>query len=311
MKGLELSEEYYKDLCLPMLNRDFPQEVEKIAVGLVGEGSECYGYDDEISRDHDWGPSICLWLTAKDYQAFGNRLQEALLQLPSSYQGFHVRQETELAAGRTGVLEMGSFYRKFLGTESVPSSLAQWRIIPENHLSTVTNGKIFADPLGKFSEIRNNLINDYYPEDIRIKKIAARCITIAQAGQYNYPRTLKRYEYVGAYLTAAEFINASISIVYLLNKKYQPYYKWMHHGLPELPLLGKKLYDMLNDFVNIESAQYEANINRIEEFCEMIIVVLQQQGLSEIRSDFLLDHGLSVHQKIENLDLRRSNPWVE
>ena len=41
---------------------------------LVGHGSECYGFDDALSRDHDFGPRVCLWLTADDYAEFGERL---------------------------------------------------------------------------------------------------------------------------------------------------------------------------------------------------------------------------------------------
>ena len=57
MKGLELCELYYKEVGAPMIAGKFPGYEEKIAVGLVGDGSECFGYDDELSRDHDWGPS--------------------------------------------------------------------------------------------------------------------------------------------------------------------------------------------------------------------------------------------------------------
>lgn len=95
MKGLELSEAYYYDVCLPMINQKFHHMSDRIAVGLVGEGSECYGYDDEISRDHDWGASICIWLTEEDFQAWGNQLQEALLQLPENYKAIRYCRKLE------------------------------------------------------------------------------------------------------------------------------------------------------------------------------------------------------------------------
>ena len=67
MKGLELSELFYREQVQLVLEQKFAAVVPRIAVGLVGEGSQCFGYDDEISRDHDWGAAVCLWLKADDY----------------------------------------------------------------------------------------------------------------------------------------------------------------------------------------------------------------------------------------------------
>ena len=120
------------------------------------------------------------------------------------------------------MLETGAFYRKYLAVEGVPMTIGQWLNIPEHHLATVTNGKVFADPLGKFSAVRQELLQGY-PEDIRKKKLAARCMTIAQSGQYNYPRVMARGDKVAAAQTEGEFIGAVISAVYLLNNRYTPF----------------------------------------------------------------------------------------
>ena len=61
MKGLELAKAYYEH-CRPQLYEEMPQIMEKACAGLCGEGSECFGCDDEISRDHDFSPAFCLWL---------------------------------------------------------------------------------------------------------------------------------------------------------------------------------------------------------------------------------------------------------
>ena len=65
MKGLELSRKYYEEFGKPMLKEQFPEIEHLIAVGLVGSGSDCYGYDDDISHDHDFEPGFCLFLPAK------------------------------------------------------------------------------------------------------------------------------------------------------------------------------------------------------------------------------------------------------
>ena len=54
MQGLEEARKLYERYGVDMIERLFPKWAGRIAVGLVGHGSECFGFDDEISRDHDF-----------------------------------------------------------------------------------------------------------------------------------------------------------------------------------------------------------------------------------------------------------------
>jgi hypothetical protein len=48
---------------------------------------------------------------------------------------------------------------------------------------------------------------------------------IAQVGQYNFVRSLKRKELFAAHYAEAQFCADVISLVFLLNRKYAPFYK--------------------------------------------------------------------------------------
>ena len=307
MKGMELSRLYYEKVCKPVIEKEAGELTERTEVGLVGEGSECYGYDDEISRDHDFGPSCCFWLTKEDYRIYGGKLREILDSLPKSFMSFPALKMSEWGGGRRGVLNTESFYRKFTGKENGPETLDEWRMIPETNLSIVTNGSVFSDPLGEFTKIRNRLL-EYYPEDIRLDKIASRCMKIAQSGQYNLGRCLKRGEFVAARIAEAEFINESIYMIYLLNKKYMPFYKWMHKDMQFLPILGKEVHNLLNNLISIQNSEKPETAEKI---CGLIINELKIQGISENKSDFLLDHGPDIQRKISDESLRNSNPWID
>ena len=76
MKGLELCKEYFLAYGEEML-KAFPEVENRIAAGLAGEGSECYGFDDELSRDHDFEPGFCLWLTEEEEREYGFKLCHA------------------------------------------------------------------------------------------------------------------------------------------------------------------------------------------------------------------------------------------
>lgn len=67
-KGMEISRMYYEMFGEKMLKEKFPKYFDKITVGLMGHGSECFGFDDTFSRDHDFGPAFCIWLEEEDYK---------------------------------------------------------------------------------------------------------------------------------------------------------------------------------------------------------------------------------------------------
>ena len=66
MNGLTLSRKFYDNYGEAMLREQFPELLPHIAVGLCGSGSECFGFDDEISQDHDFEPGFCLFLPGEE-----------------------------------------------------------------------------------------------------------------------------------------------------------------------------------------------------------------------------------------------------
>lgn len=306
--GMELAFLTFMQFSAETLCRKFPEYSGRIAAGLVGEGSECLGFDDETSRDHDWGPSFCIWLSKEDFEKVGAEMQKEYDKLCRSFLGFESRQESIYSAGRRGIMETGSFYRKYIGLDRPPMTLREWRAIPETNLSVVTNGKVFIDSLGEFSSFRKAL-KAYYPEDVRLKKLAARCALMAQAGQYNYPRCIKRGEHVAAQQALAGFTDAAVSAVFLLNREYKPFYKWMHRAMKGLPVLGEELHGMLSELVSENGAAgktvHERRAEIIEEICQLMIVELKSRGMSSSASDFLLDHAHEVQSGIADQETRQ------
>lgn len=317
--GLDLSYEYYQKVGKPVIEELFPDDIDKIAVGLVGEGSECFGYDDKISTDHDYGASFCIWLPREEYARIGEEMKQAYDALPADFGGTFSKIHRAQAEGRRGVLEIESFYGKFLGPAGVPGTLREWLAVPEHYLAVATNGRVFEDHLGRFTQIREALLA-YYPEDIRLKKIAARAITMAHSGQCNYSRMMRRHDIVAARFALDEFMRATISMVYLLNRQYMPYYKWMWRGMERLEKLKEVralLRNLAEDGLDGESwyteawdtYQYTLNKNDrvviwIEEICARIIEELKAQGISSSLSDYLEEHAYMAMHHIQDERIR-------
>lgn len=297
MQGLELAEEYFEQFGRPLIEKNFPKYNSRIAAGLVGAGSECLGFDDAISRDHDWGPAFCLWITDDDFKLFGDELHRVYTNLPQSHNEYGPRIASPGEEWRVGVIPIRTFYARVTGLVAPPSTNDEWLRVPEHSFASAVNGKVFTDPLGEFSQWRE-AISAYYPEDVRLKKIASRCITIAQSGQYNFVRSSKRQERFGAEFAITEFCNDVLSMTFLLNRSFTPFYKWRHRAVGSLPILGKEIQQKID--LLLQTQESKTRMSYIEEIVAIIIETLHSQNLSTGSSDFLLEHAGEIHSKIDD-----------
>lgn len=304
MNGMELSRRYFSDVAEPLLKCDFPDLYRRLAAGLVGNGSECFGYDDDISRDHDWGIDFFLWVTE------GDRTQIPILAewknaLFESHPPEYMRARSEYGA-RIGVMTAGDFYKSLIGYSKGPEDILEWLRIPEENLAMAVNGEVFTDPAGDFTATRAKLLQ-YYPEDIRRKKLAAKCMAVAQTGQYNLSRCYQREDWVTYKTVLSRFSDSVISAVFLLNRIYRPYYKWAYKRLTELPILGKNIGVTLKEMAmicGINEISYGMIQNHISQICALLVGELQRQLLSSSDDWFLTTHGEEIQSSIQDSFLR-------
>lgn len=300
MKGLELSKSYYEEYGRPMLEKDFAELLPYIAVGFVGSGSERYGFDDEVSADHDFEPGFCIFLPGEDVidrrSAF--LLERAYAKLPKEYMGYVRQPLSPVGGNRNGVIRTADFYLNAVGSPDGRLSANAWLHIPDYALAEATNGEVFYDGYGEFSEIRSYLSE--MPRDIFLKRLAGNILIMAQAGQYNYPRCLAHGEKEAAQLACNEFIGAAIKAVFLLRGKYTPYYKWSFRALRMLDT-EKKYSEKLSSLL---CGGAEDKMNTIESISADIISELKNLNITKAQCGELEKHAYSVNDCIADGELR-------
>lgn len=304
MKGLEIAKKYYAEYGRPALEKAYPELLSRLAIGLVGDGSECLGFDDALSRDHDFEPGFCLWLTRADYEKHGFSLERLYAKLPKEFEGLTRQPLSPVGGNRHGVLVIEDFYQKYLGSPTAPTSSAHWLALPSASLAAVTGGEVFFDGLGVFSEIRNTLLRGY-PEDVRRKKLSAHAVMLAQTGLYNYPRSVKRGELGAAQLCVLEFVKHAISTVFLLNNRYEPFYKWAYRAMRDLPTLSSLEHSLISlSTMGNSPEEARAKTESMEEICALFVEHFVSLGLSDADGTDIERHARALQDGIKDTTLR-------
>lgn len=308
MKGIELSEKFFLEFGKPMLQEEFPELLPKIACGIIGEGSECFGFDDKISTDHDFEAGFIVFLPGEDIvdRRTAFLLERAYAKLPKEFEGVSRPKFNPVGGARKGVIRTEDFFKTKIGAADGNLSLNQWLTVPEQALAEATNGKIFFDNYSEVTKIRKKL--SYYPEDVRLKKLAGNLLLMAQSGQYNYKRCIDHGENAAAQLAVFEFVNRAISVIFLLNRVYMPYYKWSFHALRVLPKLSieAEIMEYLITTDNSDSL-CEEKYYAIEGIAADIIDELSEQGITKVICGDLEKHAYSVNDFIADDAIRNMN----
>ncbi len=270
--NLERSRDFYEHHGKHMIHHLFPEYEARIAVGMVGEGSDCFGFDDAISEDHDYAVGFCMWLTEEDRAEIGDKLQEAYNRLLSEQ---HVPDAGMSRLGdRRGVFGIDEFYRND-GEEF--------------KLAELVNGAVFRDDAGLFTARRKELLS-YYPEKLWRKKLANHIHEFSQYGQSNYARMMAREDYLTAGLCISKAIESAMDIAYVLIKEYAPYYKWKRKGLEK----SGKMQDVLwicEELSQLscqkkawENKTYSASWLNTDDKCVVLLETLARTILEEMKA---------------------------
>ncbi|MBQ8995942.1 MAG: DUF4037 domain-containing protein [Oscillospiraceae bacterium] len=307
MRYLDSSKMFFEQYGKPLIEQNFPEFVGRYAAGLVGRGSECFGYEDVTSLDHDIEPGFCLWLLDEDYEICCEALDEAYDSLPSEFMGIHLSKSSLHHDKRKGVFSISSFYSELIGYPDVPHNNLVWTSIPQYALAEATNGTIFVDQYGEFTRIRNGLLR-YYPQDVVLVKLSKCFINMAQAGQYNFERCLRHGENGAAVLALDTFVRESIRAAFLINGRFCPYYKWALRALSEIQ--GTSTLCQSLDYLltgSNEGNSIVRKINAIERVSNMFITWSRDKGLSSSSSDYLEQHAYQIRDKVKDEKLQSFN----
>ncbi len=96
-----------------------------------------------------------------------------------------------------------------------------------------------------------------------------------------------------------------MSAAFLLNRRYQPYYKWRFRAfraLETLSELSQSMEQILTTGNDAANASMKTDL--IEQICAAVRSEVLSQNLSDVQGDDLERHAYAVNNTIENAELR-------
>ena len=258
--GLELSVAFYEKAVEPILSRTFPDLA--YAAARIGPGSDVLGFDDQRSTDHFWGPLLNLFLSDDDLESYGEQIRHVLadklpfevLGFPTNFRPFggteaHLGHLGHMAPMQTRPINHGvmlgtvqGYFRAFLGINPLGElQPMDWLVMSEQHLRTLTGGRVMHDGPGDLARARTALA--YYPHDLWLYLLSAQWARIGQEEAF-LGRTGEVGDEIGSRLLAARLVRDVMRLAFLLERAYVPYSKWFGTAFARLacaPTLGPHL----------------------------------------------------------------------
>lgn len=245
MQGIELSRRFYTDVVAPFLDAAAPGL--RHAAAITGYGSELLGFDDETSKDHNWGPRVHVYLSQADFNVQARLLLDAFAAAaPETFLGEPIgwRSRPHPAANGRGAagdiahgLEFHVLERRLeseLGLRRLDRlSAIDWLGLPEQKLLAITAGAVFHDDDSRLTAIRAALA--YFPDDVWYYRIACQWARIGEERAF-VGRTGQAGDDLGSRLVAARLVREIMALGFLVERRYAPYAKWFGTAFSRLPI---------------------------------------------------------------------------
>lgn len=240
--GLELGRRFYAEVVRPLLDEAFPGL--RHAAAHLGGGSDVLGYDTAMSRDHDWGPAVTLFLPETE-TARAPAVQALMAKrLPATFLGYPTRfgehpddpaDEVMMPGAdrhRVRTTTVRAFARAQLGWDPAePLAVADWLSFPSQQLLRVTGGAVHADEVGELTALRTRL--GWYPRDVWRYLLAAGWTRLGQE-EHLMGRSGYAGDELGSGLIAGRLARDLMALSFLLERRYAPYPKWFGSAFARL-----------------------------------------------------------------------------
>ena len=220
--GLALARAYFLEVVKPVLAERFPELA--YSAGRVGAGSDVLGLDDAVSRDHDWGLRLNLFVPVTAVADVDRELER---RLPRTFRGLPSRFALTGQTERRHQVEVRSvpdFLHTHLGFDPrAGASAHDWLSLSGQAALEVVAGPLFAETSDELGAARRAL--EWYPDDIWRYVLACDWVRIGQELPL-MGRAADVGDDAGSRIIAARLVHTVMHLAFMLERRWPPYAKW-------------------------------------------------------------------------------------
>ena len=274
---IDESRDFWEEIVSPLLQARFPAETAQMAAGFFGYGSEVLRLDDEYSTDHHFGLRVNALLPADVLNSKGGAIEDMLAaELPQHWRGRELREGYTRTKG-VALASLEHHLTSTIGMTHPPQSHADWLAIPEEDITHIVAGEVWHDPSGQFSAVRAAL-SAYYPEPVRLRRLAHWCRYFSGMGVYALKRAMLRDNTLYASTTFARSLRWGVQIAFMLDRRYYPYDKWLTEMFYRLPRMGARLAHIVEK-APLLTTGWDEKLALLHEMSDILDQAMVEDGL--------------------------------
>ena len=274
---IDESRAFWGEVVAPLLQARFPDAAAQMAAGFFGYGSEVLRLDDQYSTDHHFGLRVNALLPAAVLASDGAAIEDMLAaELPQVWRGRELREGYTRTKG-VALASLEHHLSTTIGLHHPPQSLTEWLAIPEEDITHVVAGEVWHDPSGQFSAVRGALAA-YYPEPVRLRRLAHWCRYFSGMGVYALKRALLRDNMLYASTTFARSLRWGVQIAFMLDRRYYPYDKWLTDMFFRLPRMGARLAHIV-EVAPLLSTGWDEKLDLLHQMSDILDQAMVEDGL--------------------------------